>query len=491
VLASCFLPVAEAAVSVAVPLCVDLDGTLVRTDTLHESVLEMLKTAPAGLVQIPGWLMRGKAWMKHRIAERVRLDASSLPYRADVLAVIDAARQEGRPVVLVTAAAAPIAQAVADHLGVFDAVISSNDATNLSAHTKAGRLVDQFGERGFDYVGNAPDDVPVWRRARRAIVVSNRPGLAARASAVCGDMRQITDADGILKPLIRCLRPHQWLKNLLIFVPVVAGHKANDPASVMAALLAFVAFSAAASFGYLVNDLLDLQADRMHVRKRNRPFASGALSVSTGILLSMLLLGMAFITAFFLPPLFLKLLVFYLVLTLSYSLRLKRQVIVDVILLAGLYTLRIIAGAAATSIAPSFWLLAFSMFMFLSLAIVKRYSELLLVPDDGNVIAGRGYLQADLPVLMALGTGSGLMSVLVIALYVNSPIVASIYAEPVWLWLAPPTMLYWVARLWMKTHRGEVHDDPVMFAIRDRQSLIAVAVLGAMIAVAAAGLRFW
>lgn len=474
-----------------IPLCVDLDGTLVRTDMLHEVTLELLKHAPLSLARVPGWLAQGKAAMKHRISEVVEVEVAHLPYRREVLDLIEAARAEGRPVVLATASNARIAEAIAAHLGLFDAVLSSDAATNLSAEAKAARLVDLYGERGFDYVGNGQADLPVWQRARRAIVVSGNPRLHARASAHGQDVDRIADPRGTLRLWFKSLRPHQWLKNVLVFVPLFAGHKAGDAGLLLDAILAFVAFSLAASSVYIVNDLVDLPSDRRHHRKHKRPFASGALPIAGGVVAAPLVLLAAALVALFLPLPFLGVLAFYLVLTSLYSFWLKRQVLVDVMLLAGLYTLRIIAGAAATSIVPSFWLLAFSMFVFLSLALVKRHQELHQATEQGTLLAGRGYMRTDLPVLMALGAGSGLMSVMVLALYIDSPVVVASYAEPLWLWLVPPIMLYWIGRLWMKTQRGEIHDDPVVFAAGDRQSQIIAVVIALVASAAMAGVRFW
>ncbi len=485
------MPEVDPSPPACVPLCVDLDGTLVRTDTLHESMLELLKSAPLDVMRVPFWLLRGKAMMKQCVAERVELEVSNLPYRQEVLDLIDDARRQGRPVILATAATSRIAEAVADHLGVFDAVHSSDGTTNLSAHAKAQRLVEQFGEGGFDYIGNGRADRPVWRKARHKIAVSKDRGFDSGEAGTDQPVHRIIDRDRFLPACIRALRPHQWLKNLLVFAPLFAGHKFGDPGLWLASLLTFVAFSLTASFGYLVNDLLDLRSDREHARKRSRSFASGALSISSGIYLVALLLLSAILVSLLLLPLVGAVLALYLILTLGYSLRLKRQVIVDVVVLAALYTLRIIAGSAATHIPVSFWLLAFSMFVFLSLAIVKRYSELRAVLDQNTTLPGRGYMASDLPVLLALGTGSGLMSVMVLALYFDSPIVTAIYREPMWLWLAPSVMLYWVARLWMKTHRGEIHDDPVVFAVRDKQSLIVLLILGLIFSAATSGWRFW
>ncbi|WP_085810926.1 UbiA family prenyltransferase [Sphingomonas sp. TZW2008] len=490
------MPTTAAPTPGPIPLCVDLDGTLVRTDMLHESAMLLLRTAPIAFARTTARLFQGKAATKHWIADRIRFEAAHLPYRRDVLALIDEARAEGRPIVLATAAAPQIASAIADHLGVFDEVLSSDAATNLSAEAKAARLVERFGEGGFDYVGNDYADLPVWRHARRVIVASNDGRLHRRAAAGRDAVDRLATDGSAWAAYALALRPHQWLKNLLVFVPLLAAQQITNMDLLTRATLAFVAICAAASFGYGVNDLLDLEADRRHARKRHRPFASGALSIAAGIRLAVLLLVAAIALCLVLPPVFAAVTGLYLAITLAYSIRLKQQVVLDVILLAGLYTIRIIAGAAATGIKPSFWLLAFSMFIFLSLAVVKRCTELRAAGTgegggDGDMLAGRGYTPADLPVLIGVGTGSGLVSVLVLALYVESQSTERLYPASVWLWLMPPTMLYWVTRLWMKTHRGEVHDDPVVFAARDPQSLAIAALFALIFTAAAKQLTFW
>jgi 4-hydroxybenzoate polyprenyltransferase/phosphoserine phosphatase len=487
VLVWCSLPAAEAITDV--PLCVDLDGTLVRTDMLHETTLQLLMQAPLALARIPGWLLQGKARLKHEIAALTRLEVAQLPYRQEVLDLIAQARAQNRRVVLATAAAPQIADAVARHLGLFDEVLCSDTSTNLSAEAKGQRLAERFGAGGFDYVGNGRCDLPVWRQARQVIIVSDDRRLHKHASRHGQQVQRIAGQGQSLKLWSKALRVHQWLKNLLVFVPLFAGQKAGDLELLLSAVLAFVAFSLAASSVYIINDLVDLASDRRHRYKRNRPFASGALPIKAGLIAAPLLLLSSFLVALLLPPLFLAALTLYVLITSAYSFRLKRQVVVDVILLAGLYTMRIIAGSAATYVEPSFWLLAFSMFIFLSLALVKRYSELRLAVDEKTLLAGRGYLSADLPVLMALGASSGMMSVMVLALYIDSPTVAAGYEEPLWLWMVPPAMLYWAARLWMKTHRGEVHDDPVVFAARDRQSIVIVLALGLVFLAAVRGWR--
>lgn len=464
------------AVNRNVPLCVDCDGTLLRTDLLHEAVFLLLKSAPWKVFLLPLWLLKGKAYLKDRLAQAVSFSWATLPLNDDVVALVREARLEGRTVVLATASHHSQAQGIARHLELFDDVLASDAEVNLSGERKGNDLASRYGERGFDYVGNDQADLPVWSRARKGTVVSASGSLVQAAQQVTDVERVIKPTRPSLKTYLKGLRVHQWLKNLLVFVPLIAAHAWDDTAGLKAALLAFLAFSLCASAVYVLNDLVDLEADRRHVRKRLRPFASGLIPIWQGSLMIPVLLAVAFGVASVLPLSFLLVLAFYFCLTLAYSLVLKRRVIVDVLMLAGLYTLRVIAGGAATGIVPSFWLLAFSMFIFLSLAVVKRYSELLVtLQQHKDQPAGRGYTVQDLPVLMSIGTGSGMVAVLVFALYINNPEITEIYSNPLWLWLVPPLLLYWVSRLWMKAHRGEVDDDPVVFAVRDWQSLLVVA----------------
>lgn len=464
------------AVNRNVPLCVDCDGTLLRTDLLHEAVFLLLKSAPWKVLLLPIWLLKGKAYLKDRLAQAVSFSWGTLPLNDDVVDLVRKARSEGRTIVLATASHHSQAQGIARHLELFDEIVASDARVNLSGERKGDNLASRYGERGFDYVGNDQADLAVWSRARRATVVSASDSLVQAARQVTDVERVITPSRPGLKTYLKGLRVHQWLKNLLVFVPLIAAHAWDSTAGVQAALLAFLAFSLCASAVYVLNDLVDLEADRRHVRKRQRPFASGLIPIWQGSLMIPVLLAGALGFATALPASFIMVLAFYFCLTLAYSLVLKRRVIVDVLMLAGLYTLRVIAGGAATGIVPSFWLLAFSMFIFLSLAVVKRYSELLItLQQHKDQPAGRGYTVQDLPVLMSIGTGSGMVAVLVFALYINNPEITDIYSNPLWLWLVPPLLLYWVSRLWMKAHRGEVDDDPVVFAVRDWQSLLVVA----------------
>ena len=472
-----------------IPLCVDLDGTLIRSDTLHEALLLLAKESPFALSALPVWLAGGKANLKHLVAERVELHSPSLPYCEDVLDLIREAREQHRPVVLVTAAPARIANAVAETLGLFDDVLTSDAMLNLSRHRKADALVDRYGSRGFDYVGNSTDDLPVFEHCRRAFLVSSNAQLRRAAGRRTKDVTFVDRRSGGVRAWMKALRVHQWLKNLLIFVPLLASGRFRDLELLAQAALAFASFSLFASAVYVVNDMVDLQSDRLHRTKRMRPFASGALPLSAGVAAAPVLVIAALGLALLLPALFLATLLGYALATTLYSFALKRQVIVDVMLLAGLYTMRILAGSAATDIRPSFWLLAFSMFIFLCLAMTKRYSELREAIDQDKTLSGRGYLPSDLPVVLALGSASGFVSVLILALYTQSRVVPELYPAPEWIGLVPPLLLYWVARLWLKAGRGEIDDDPVLFAARDWQSLVVAIAVGILFVLAASG--FW
>ena len=369
--------------------------------------------------------------------------------------------------------------------GAFSAEIEG--VVNAGA-AKAKRLVELYGNRNFDYIGNSNTDVPVWACARAGLVVSSHQGLLRAAQNATDVKRVVSVQRAGLLTYLRALRVHQWLKNLLVWVPLIASHQLSSSEKLLQAAVAFLAFGFCASAVYVINDLLDLEADRLHIRKRNRPFASAAIPLRHAALMVPFLAGLTVILAAFLPRIFWFVLGTYFLMTLAYSLRLKRQVIVDVMLLAGLYTMRIIAGAAATTVVPSFWLLAFSMFVFLTVAVVKRYSELsATLQQSKQTAAGRGYTVTDLPVLMSLGASASMASVLVLALYINDPETRILYPSTQWLWMAPPLLLYWVSRIWMKTQRGEIDDDPVVFAVRDWQSLMTAAIIAVFFALARTG----
>lgn len=465
----------------SMPLCVDCDGTLIHTDLLFESFLLLVKQHFWLALCVPFWfIVHGKAATKLRIASLVEIDASLLPYSADVLAYIQRSRAAGRHVVLATASAQKFADAIAVHLGCFDQVLATNEESirNLSAGNKAAELNRLFGAGNYEYMGNSHDDLPVWKAAGR-VAVANASGAVQRGAQQLGPIEVIAlRPHSTPRALIKSLRLHQWMKNLLIFVPLGAAHALIDLHLLGLTFLAFLSFGLCASSVYILNDMLDIEADRAHHRKRNRPFASGALAIPAGALALALCLLLSGALLLLLPPTFALVMLLYYVTTLAYSFRLKRQVMVDIMLLSGLYTVRILAGSAATGITPSFWLLSFSIFIFLSLALVKRYAEMkAAAAKEQTKAAGRGYTVDDLPVLLTLGAASGCSAVQVLALYINSPEVNNLYLHPKMLWVIMPMMLYWISRVWLKTHRGEMHDDPVVFAAKDWQSLL----IGALI----------
>ncbi|MBS0590908.1 MAG: UbiA family prenyltransferase, partial [Proteobacteria bacterium] len=401
-----------------IPLCVDLDGTLIRSDLLVESALALAQRNPLNVLRCGFWLLRGKAAMKREIAARSEVDVTLLPYDERVIARL---RDSTRHRVLCTASDRKYADAVAAHLGVFDEVLASDGERNLAGANKARALVERYGERGFDYAGNARPDIAVWRSARRAIVVNASEGLAASAAAVTDIDEVLPREAGGLRVWLKALRLHQWLKNLLVFLPLLASHKLFQFDAALLSLFAFIAFGLCASGVYVLNDLLDLESDRNHPRKRLRPFAAGALPLASGLVAAPSLTVAAFALALAVGAKFALVLFGYWLLTLAYSFRLKRIAMLDTVVLAALYTVRIVAGTAAIHSALSFWLLAFSMFLFLSLALVKRYTELHGLAQQGrNRTDGRGYEVDDLSLIQSLGGASGYLAVLVLALYINS-----------------------------------------------------------------------
>jgi 4-hydroxybenzoate polyprenyltransferase len=467
----------------AVPLVVDLDGTLCRTDTLHEALLMHLSGHPMALVSLPGWLARGRAAFKARLAERMIVTGDLLPLNETVLGLVREARKKGRPVFLVSAADQKQAEAVAAPLGLFDEVVGTGNDRNLKGPAKADYLVDRFGKGGFDYVGDAYADLPVWGAARQAITVGAGPRLCRAVEAVNPKAEHLHAPSKRGRAMLKAMRPHQWSKNTLLFLPMLAAHDFGE-AGVVA--MAFLAFCFTASAVYIINDLLDLQSDRSHPRKRFRPFASGDLTAASGLGLTGLLLAGAVALGLFTGSLaFLAVLGGYLVTTFAYSLFLKRKLLVDVLALAGLYAIRIVAGGAAAGLALSPWLLGFSMFLFLSLAAVKRQAELVDQKITGRESAGRAYEVEDLPVLRGLALSAATAATLVLALYIASDDVQPLYNTPELLWLLCPVLLYWMLRMIMTAHRGRMTDDPIVFAARDRTSLLTIASCGFLVLVAA------
>ena len=463
-----------------IPLCVDLDGTLIRSDLLIESALNLFRRNPAYAFAFVVWVARGKAHLKREIAKRAHIDVTLLPYEPRLLKWLRG-EQSARRRVLCTASDQTLADAVAAHLGDFDVVLGSDGTRNLSGDNKAQTLCEQFGEHGFDYAGNEARDLRVWPFARRAVIV-NAPQRVVDAARKRFEVERVFDREGSsLKVWVKALRLHQWLKNLLVFLPLLAAHMVFVPQAIAHSALAFVAFGLCASGVYVLNDLLDLEADRMHPRKRLRPFASGSLPLVSGLIVAPILTFAAFALALLLGPRFILVLLSYYGLTLGYSFLFKRIPMLDVAVLAALYTLRIIAGTAALRVETSFWLLAFSMFLFSSLAMIKRYTELQSLLSSGTSRVTRGYAVEDLPLVQSLGAAGGYLSVLVLALYINSTQSEALYRHPQALWLLCPMLLYWISRAWLVAHRGAMHDDPVVFALTDRVSRIVLALCAAVV----------
>lgn len=463
-------------------LCVDLDGTLLITDVLWESMLVLLKQQPWMIIMLPWWLLKGKAYFKRQIAGRVKLNPATLPYRQDVLSFLRQEKKAGRIIVLTTASDRQAVEAIAEHLGIFAEVIASDGTINLAGRAKCRAIEQRFGERRFDYIGNGRVDLPLWRSANAALLVAPSKRLLNQAKSSSSVQQVFSAETNRLLAALKVLRIHQWVKNILLLVPLVTSHKVFDGGLLWKALGAFLAFSLCASSVYILNDLFDLESDRQHPRKRFRPLAAGMLSIPTGMfVLALVLLCGLLLATLSLPVLFTAILLVYLATTTLYSFHLKRIAIADVIVLAGLYVLRVLAGGVAVGISVSTWLLAFSMFLFLSLALMKRFAELsVLQAEHRERAAGRGYVSSDKEWLANMGAASGYLSVLVLALYINSKDVEALYRHPQVLWLACPLLLFWITRMWALAHRGQIDDDPIMVTIKDRLSYgvgVAVAVV--------------
>lgn len=453
-------------------IVVDLDGTLVHSDMLVENLFLFLRHNPLRIFELVFWLFGGKAHFKCKLADAILPGVDDIPYNKSLIDWLTQQRSAGARLVLATASDSRIAQRIVDHLGIFDEVMGTQQS-NLSSHRKRAALVEKFGERGYEYVGNSRADLAVWQSASVIHVANPEPGVLAAARRL-GEAGMVFDArPGYWRTLLKALRVHQWAKNTLIFVPLLASHRIFELPLLWNGLLAFVAFGACASSVYLLNDLLDLPDDRQHPTKCNRPLAAGTLPILHALFLIPGLLVAAFALALWqLPWQFAAVLAAYYLLTLAYSLWLKRVVMLDVVTLAMLYTVRVIAGAAAMALAATFWILAFCMFIFLSLAFVKRYTELHDARQKGkkDKSAGRGYYPADFELLASLGGASGYLSVLVLALYINEAASGTLYRSPEWMWAACPLLLFWLSRVWLLAHRGQMHDDPIVFALRDSVS---------------------
>lgn len=455
----------------AIPLCVDLDGTLVKLDTLHQALFLLLRRNPASMFKIPGWILKGKAHLKDQVMQRVELDADVLPYHREFLAYLQQQHAAGRELILATASNYRTAEAVADHLGIFSETLSSTPGSNLRHARKLEAIKARF-ER-FGYAGNDVADFPIWNAADEVLLVN--PSRPAQAKYAAKADRIFIERRPVPAMFIKAMRCQQWLKNVLIFSPMFLAHKFADMGILLDSALAFFAFSFAASTIYVLNDLFDLSADQHHPRKCRRPFAAGDLSIAAGSLLIPLLFVLSIVCSLWLPLPFLLTLLGYYAITTLYSWKLKQMAIVDVLCLAVLYSMRIVAGSTATATAASSWFIVFSIFLFLSLALVKRVSELREMKEDAETVQNRrerGYVVGDLPILMAFGTASGYISAFVFTTYLNSGKVLELYSRPDLLWLFCPLLLYWTTRIWMLAWRGRMTDDPLAFAAKDPHTYV-------------------
>ena len=460
------------------PICVDLDGTLVKTDLFLETIIDVVKNDWVNLLRIPGWCFLGKAVVKEKLAKTSSIDPATIPYNEKLLEYLKNERLIGREIVLATASDQLIARKIAHHLGIFDDVVASDGTINLKGEAKAYALVERYGERGFVYIGNSRCDLNIWRRANSAILVNTGRSVSKTAAGICLVEREFHDAKSPLQGLIREVRPHQWLKNLLIFLSPMAGHLLFKPAVIFHALLTFAAFCFAASGIYLINDLFDLEADRRHPRKRNRPFASGDLPLKYGLAVP-IFIGIALALGSAVSLEIALIVYIYVTLSLSYSQYLKTRPLVDVFCLAILYTIRVVAGGVAAKSGVSIWLLNFSGFLFLSLGFLKRYAEYSSCDNGGKseISSRRGYMEHDSLLLIIMGVCSSFISTLVFAFYVNSTQGYLSYKNSYLLWGIVPLVLFWQLRLWLATVRGYMHDDPVYFAAKDKISYLVMAIM--------------
>ena len=472
-------------------LYVDLDGTLTPSDTLLESALLLLRQHPLNVFRLLAWLLLGRAGFKQKLADAVRPEPDRLPYHDGLLQLLQQRRAQGDTLVLASAADARIVQAVASHHTVFDGILGTADGHNLRGANKRAAIEADAQQRGFDrwaYAGNSRDDLPVWAGATEAIAVNTPAGVLRQLQQQHPQAQVLAGLQTTVATWLRAIRIKQWAKNALLFVPLLAAHSLQWQAWAEV-LMAFVAFGLCASATYLFNDLMDLPNDRIHRIKRHRPLAAGAVGIAQAVALGGAMMLCAFVLAFVVSGAFAGSLLVYTVLTLAYTLWLKRLALIDVLLLSALYTLRIAAGAVAGEVELSNWLLAISIFLFLSLALVKRCAELEEASQEDNALApGRGYHPNDLASLRGMGMSSGFLAVMVLALYVDSQNGRELYAEPQWLWAAAPLLLFWLMRMWLKTGRRELHgEDPLQFAMKDGVSWITVLLMGAVGVAASVG----
>jgi 4-hydroxybenzoate polyprenyltransferase len=464
----------------SLPLYVDLDGTLTLADVTFESIVAYIKKNPLNVFLILFWLLKGRSFCKRQVAHRVQMDTSSLPLEKHFWEYLKEEHAKGRKLILASASDEILVKPIANRLEIFCDVIAGQGQENISGKNKLNKIKEHVGDAEFAYAGNSNVDFEVWVGANEQIVVSNSRHFISRVKTRFPEAHDFFSAKNY-PSYLSILRPHQWVKNVLVFAPLILAHRIFELSLILVSIQAFIAFSLCASAVYTVNDLFDIEADRLHKRKRARPFASGEVQVKFGLLLAPALFFISFILALQINHAFFICLAIYFAVTFAYSSKLKQVAIIDIIILALLYTLRIIAGGAATVVPVSQWLMSFSLFLFLSLACIKRFSELYFQSDNGEKLPGRGYSKSDLNAIAAFGISSAYISMLVLVFYVNSKEVTALYLKQEVLWLLCPVLLYWISRMWLKTWRGEVHDDPIVYALKDPTSYCVVMIIGLLL----------
>lgn len=454
------------------PLVVDLDGTLIFNDILNESLLNLLKNNPLKIFILFVWLLKGIAYLKRQLFFYTTTNINNLPYNFEFINWLKIQKKSGRKLVLCTGSDELIAIEISNYLNLFDSVIASDGKTNLTGQNKANKLVSLYGNLGFDYAGNSNSDIKVWKHSRNIIAVNTSFIVKLKIAKQFSSINFFNYKNNNFSQYIELIRIHQWLKNILLFIPLLASHNINNIEFIGTLIFAFISFSLVASSIYIFNDLFDIDNDRYHPVKKFRPFALGVIPLLNGFILGIILILTSFYFASLINKKFIFIILIYFIITTLYSWKLKKIAIIDCITLALLYTLRIIAGAVALSLLLSFWLLAFSIFFFLSLAFVKRYAELeMLKKQKVAKLYGRAYLSQDASLIQTMGIASGYSSILVLALYLNSDSIQKLYKNPEIVWATVPVILFWISWIWLKAHHGDIHEDPVIFAIKDKASL--------------------
>ena len=460
-------------------LFVDLDGTLIKSDLLFECLVPIIKNYFYAIFLAPFWLLKGKAYLKDKFSDLVSINPEILPYNNNVLEYIRKEKENGSKIILATASNIKLAKSISDYLGIFDDVIASSKEENLKGKNKLNKIKlyikNNNINKEFSYIGDSEADVKIFNETNIPIVVGNKNVFNKIKSK--NDKTTFVDGenDFSLKKFFKMIRTYLWVKNFLIFLPLILAHKFLDVNLLLKALVAFFSFSFLASSVYIINDIMDVESDRIHPSKKNRPIASGAVKISSALKVAFILMPLSFIISIFLGKEFLFVLLTYFITTSCYSFYLKKIMLVDILILSLLYTVRIFAGGVALNIYLSPWLFMFSLFFFFSLACAKRYSELYAVRNNlQDEIKGRGYQAQDLEQIQIFGSSSGYIAILIFALYIQSDISMKLYKTPSFFWALCPIMLYWISRVWLLSHRGQMTQDPIIFALKDKVSYVVL-----------------